>query len=124
MRSSDANNSSRAATALVTRLEGNRVIDDLKQFRASTFHTPAEKHEISQITLLAGHDTLLVTAPSQLTPSHLSWLETRDMRMLIAHRVDSLYFKKCLTSGESQHQVVDISPVSCWDFSQISTWSG
>ena len=38
--------------------------DGLKQFRASTFHTPFVKHGVSRITLPAGHDTPLVTAPS------------------------------------------------------------
>ena len=80
---------------------GNGGIDGLKQFRASTFHTPVEKHGVSRITLLADHDTPLVTAQSQLIPSHLSWLETRDMRMLIARRLDS-YLKRCLTFGGPQ----------------------
>ena len=32
----------------------------------------------------------------QLTPSHLSWLEMGDLRMLMALRLDS-YFKRCKT---------------------------
>ena len=76
----------------------------MKQFRVSIFYTLVKKNGASSVTLLAGHDTPLVTAPSQLTPSLLSWLETGDIRMLTTRRLDS-YLKRCLTSGEPQHQV-------------------
>ena len=87
---------------------GNGGINGLKQFRASTFYTPAEKHGISSVTLQVGHDIPIVTLSSRLTPSDLSWLETGDVWMFIASRLDS-YLKRSLTSGGPQHQVQWIS---------------
>ena len=70
---SDGNNSSRAATALL--------------------------------------NTHLVTVLSRLTSSYLSWLETEDMRLLIANRLYS-YLKRCLISRGGQNKVQLISPES------------
>ena len=78
-------------------------IDDPRQFGASTFHILVVKHGVFRTTLLVGHDTLLVTVPSQLMLLHLSWLEMGNTRLLTASHFD-LSLKKCLTFGGPQHQ--------------------
>ena len=78
-------------------------INGPKQFGALTSHTLVVKHGVFWTTLLVGHDTLLVTVPFQPTLLHLSWLETRDRRLLITSHLN-LSLKKCLTFGGPQHQ--------------------
>ena len=56
------------------------------------------------MTLLVDHDTVLVTVLSQLTPSHFSWLEREDMRMLIAVHLNS-HLQRCLISGRPSSPV-------------------
>ena len=78
-------------------------INGPKQFRALTFHTLVEKHEVLWTTLLVGHDTLLITILLQPMLLHLSWLKMGNMRLLITSHLN-LSLKKCLTFGGPQHQ--------------------
>ena len=78
-------------------------IDGPRQFGALISHTLVEKRGVFSTTLLAGHDIFLVTVPFHPMLLHLSWLETRNTRLLIASLLD-LSFKKCLTFGGLQHQ--------------------
>ena len=77
-------------------------IDGPRLFGALTSHTLIENHGVFSTTLLVGHDTLLVTVPSQLMLLHLSWLKMGDTRLLTASFLN-LSLKKCLTFGEPQH---------------------
>ena len=79
-------------------LTENGGIDGPNQFGALTCHTLVEKRGVFGITLLVGHDTLLVTVPFQPMLLHLSWLEMVNTRLLTASHLD-LSLKKCLTFG-------------------------
>ena len=68
----DGNNYSRAATALFTRLDRKGRNRWYKAAQAIDFSHSSRKAWSILITLLAGQDTALITAPSQLTPLHLS----------------------------------------------------
>ena len=97
---SNGNNSSRAATGLLSRLDRKRRDRWSEGVQSIGFSHSSRKTSsiLNNLTSRSRHSP--VAAPSQMTPSHLSGLETGDMKLLMASRRDS-YLKRYLTSGKA-----------------------
>ena len=104
LRSSEGSNFGRAATALLIRLDRERMNRWPKAVQNIDFSHSSQKacSILKNLTGRSQHSPR--SHPVLAAPSHISWLETGDIRMLIASCLDS-YLKRCLTSGGSQHQV-------------------
>ena len=104
LQSSQGDDSSLAATALLSKLDRKQRDQWSEAVRSIDFSHSSRKTWSILNTLLVGHNTLLITVPFQLMLLHLSWLEMGNTRLLITSHLD-FSVKKCLTFGGPQHQM-------------------